>query len=88
MEIYLLSERLDDGHYSGVKLSAGRGLEVFKEGLKGRPAELPQKPSPLSPDTLNRFKSDPFVQALFQEFKVETTEQLSQQLREIISQQR
>jgi hypothetical protein len=45
MEIYLLSERLDDGQHSGAKLSAGCDLEVADEGPDGRPAELPQKPA-------------------------------------------
>ena len=45
MEIHFLSERLDGGHHSGAKLSAGCGLEVAEQGLDGRPAELSQKPA-------------------------------------------
>lgn len=36
---------LDGGHHTGAKLGAGCGLEVFKEGLDGGPAEFPQKPA-------------------------------------------
>jgi hypothetical protein len=44
--------------------------------------------SPLSSATLERFSSDPFVRALFQEFHVETADQLSRQLINIVRQRR
>jgi hypothetical protein len=43
VEINFLSERLDDGHHPWAKLSAGCGLEVFDEGMDGRPTERAQK---------------------------------------------
>jgi len=39
MEIYLLSERLDDGHHPGAKLCDGCGPKVGQESLDGRLAE-------------------------------------------------
>ena len=45
VEIYLLSERLDDGHNTRAKLCCGDSPEVFKESLDGHSAELSQKPA-------------------------------------------
>ena len=40
VKVDFLSEGLAGGHHAGAKLSAGCGLEVFKEGLDGRLAEV------------------------------------------------